>query len=155
MGKSVTGVSAPAMQAILSFDFPGNVRELENTMERAMALEGSAEITLESLPIGIQRSTGGERSAKAALEEQRQEKENEAYARANAASQSPGVSTSGFPVDLEKIVGDLEKDYILRALTQTGGVKKKAAELLGITFRSLRYRITKYEIHDAEGDTDE
>jgi two-component system response regulator PilR (NtrC family) len=58
-------------------------------------------------------------------------------------------------VNLEKIVGDIEREYIIKALEKTGGVKKKAAELLGISFRSIRYRIAKYSIHDVEGDVEE
>ena len=47
-------------------------------------------------------------------------------------------------VNLEEIVGNLEKELIEKALKKTGGVKKKAAKLLGISFRSMRYRLEKY-----------
>jgi two-component system response regulator PilR (NtrC family) len=46
-------------------------------------------------------------------------------------------------VDLDRALGEVEREYIVAALAQTGGVQKRAAELLGVTFRSLRYRIAK------------
>jgi two-component system response regulator PilR (NtrC family) len=144
MGKAISTLSSAAMQAVLSYDFPGNVRELENTMERAVALEGSGEISLESLPPTLQKLTSRDHKATAAPV-------------ANSA-QPPKASAINFEkgaVNLEKIVGEIEKEYILKALEKTGGVKKKAAELLGITFRSIRYRIAKYGIHDVEGDVEE
>lgn len=153
MGKSVSSVSDEAMRALLCYEFPGNVRELENIMERAMALEGGGAISLESLPPALQKLAKAPAAAPAQPSvsgDSQPQTTGLAVPRGDIDSQLDRGS-----VNLEKIVGDLEKEYILKALERTGGVKKKAAELLGITFRSLRYRITKYEIHDAEGDIDE
>ena len=155
MGKSVSAVSEGAMKSLIAYDFPGNVRELENTMERAMALEGGAEISRESLPPSMQK-----------IGELPPPETANAPAGGTAASlpgsaaagrrwESAGTSLERGSVNLEKLVGDLEREYILKALEKTGGVKKKAAELLGITFRSIRYRIAKYGIHDTEGDIEE
>jgi two-component system response regulator PilR (NtrC family) len=149
MGKQVTGVSPEAMKAMQVYEFPGNVRELENMMERAMALEGGAEISLESLPPIVQRTAKGATASK-----QPSSQIESAPAFVSKATEVDRAFESG-KVDLEKIVGDLEREYILKALERTGGVKKKAAELLGITFRSIRYRISKYGIHDVEGDVEE
>lgn len=156
MGKNVTRVSDQAMKTLKNYPFPGNVRELENTMERAMALEGGAEISLESLPAGIQKYLNEPEQVPA--------QKSKTDAKSTQAEASHGFSKgwedaatalARGPVNLEKIVGDLERDYILCALEKSGGVKKRAADLLGITFRSIRYRINKYGIHDEEGDVQE
>lgn len=47
-------------------------------------------------------------------------------------------------IDLNKVVEDLEKAFILKALEHTGGIKKKAAEILGMNFRAMRYKLAKY-----------
>ncbi len=54
-------------------------------------------------------------------------------------------------LDLDDYLGRIEKDILLKALEKTGGVRKKAAELLGITFRSIRYRLAKFGV-EAEGE---
>lgn len=153
MGKPVVGVSAAAMEAINNYDFPGNVRELENTMERAMALEGGDEISLESLPPAIQRFAT-KNNVVAGPGVSIVEKTGSASTVEPAAGRNSIVDLERGPVNLEQIVGEIEKEYILKALERSGGVKKKAAELLGLTFRSMRYRIAKYGIEDTEGDAD-
>lgn len=154
MGKSVTGVSAEAMMALVNYDFPGNVRELENLMERAMALEGGSEISLESLPPNVQKMAQKPVASQATTGRPSVAAVPGAHVRGNPWEEATVALEKG-PVDLEKIVGDIERAYVLKALERTGGVKKKAAALLGITFRSIRYRITKYGIHDVEGDVEE
>jgi len=156
MGKSVTGVSADALKALMIYPFPGNVRELENTMERAMALEGGSEISIESLPPSMQKLAG------VAIPTDPQPRAESTVVTSSVALNDKEVSHavpdidqvfSDGKVDLEKIVGDIERAYILKALEKAGGIKKKAAELLGISFRSIRYRISKHNIQDVEGDT--
>jgi two-component system response regulator PilR (NtrC family) len=120
-------------------------------MERAVALEGGAEISLESLPPALQKL--GSASAPAPGSEKAEAASGEGLPA--KAWESAETALGRGAVNLEKIVGELEKEYIIKALERTGGVKKKAAELLGITFRSIRYRIAKYDIHDVEGDIDE
>jgi two-component system response regulator PilR (NtrC family) len=120
MGKPVKAISREALQMLTAYSFPGNVRELENIIERAVALETQSAILPESLPQKLLLSPFQEKAAPAA--------------------------TGAF--DLEKGVEEFERSHILRALEEIGGVKKKAAKLLGISFRSLRYRIEKYRIED-------
>ena len=132
MGKAIKSISKEALQYLQSYNYPGNIRELENIVERAVALETKASIFPESLP---QKLTEG----------------------ISPAQLSPVQSTTEIAIlpetfDLEKNVVDFEKKFILRALEQSGGVKKKAAKLLGISFRSLRYRIEKYGITDPNPD---
>jgi two-component system response regulator PilR (NtrC family) len=127
MGKPVKSFSKEAMRMLQTYDYPGNVRELENLVERAVALETQSVILPESLPqkLLMQRGTPAP------------------LPNAPAAMEHPAG-----PFDLERGVEDFERSHIVRALEKTNGVKKRAAALLGISFRSLRYRIEKYGIDD-------
>lgn len=143
MGKPIKGISKEALRMLTGYSFPGNVRELENVMERAVALENQSVILPESLPQKLLFGSVHGSPAPAA-----------APAPASAAP-SPAPQAAGAPAaapsgkfDLEKGVEEFERAHIMKALTETKGVKKKAAALLGISFRSLRYRIEKYGIAD-------
>ena len=125
MKKTIVGISAAAMAQLTAYAWPGNVRELENAMERAVALERSAEVTSESLP------DAGRGTVSAAP-----------VSTAPAAT-SP-LPDTGF--DLEQHVQHIEREYIAEALRRSGGVKVKAAELLGMSFRSFRYYMKKYNL---------
>jgi two-component system response regulator PilR (NtrC family) len=121
MGKSVTGISHDAMELLLQHEWPGNIRELENIIERAVALEATPSILVESLPPsirGVHPRNGGP---------------------ANEA-----LPAAGF--DLEAHVQNVERGYISQALQRAGGVQVKAAELLGMSFRSFRYYVKKYNL---------
>jgi two-component system, NtrC family, response regulator PilR len=122
MGKPITGISGAALARLKLHGWPGNIRELENAMERAVALEQSPTILTESLP------------------EQLAGKEPDAQ---------PSATPDAFPdagFDLERHVQDIEREYIAEALRRAGGVKVKAAELLGMSFRSFRYYTKKYNL---------
>ncbi|PYR19939.1 MAG: Fis family transcriptional regulator [Acidobacteria bacterium] len=121
MGKEIAGVSRESMDLLVQYDWPGNIRELENVMERAVALEATPAILPESLPAGIRGDTP----------------------RAPAAP-ADGLPESGF--DLEAHVKEIERGYIAEALRRAGGVQVKAAELLGMSFRSFRYYVKKYNL---------
>ena len=123
MGKSVTGISGGAMALLKQHSWPGNIRELENAMERAVALERTPMILPDSLPEQLSRGPADAPSAAAAAE---------------------GFPDAGF--DLEQHVQDIEREYIAEALRRAGGVKVKAAELLGMSFRSFRYYTKKYNL---------
>ncbi|MEZ4402525.1 MAG: sigma-54 dependent transcriptional regulator [Kofleriaceae bacterium] len=117
-GRTLT-VSPAAMKLLEDYDFPGNVRELENVIERAAALAGADELGVDDLP--RLRTT----AVRAVVE---------------------AAATVEFPedgVDLDRLVADYERAWVGRALERTGGVRKKAAALLGISFRSMRYRLAK------------
>ena len=131
LGKTVQGISLEAMEVLKKYDYPGNVRELENIIERTIALEGGATILPESLPPIVNTPTG----------------------RKMASSQEIEIGNDG--VDLDKVLGQIEKELLIKAIHTAGGVKKKAAKLLHITFRSMRYRVEKYNLgtmDDEEGD---
>jgi two-component system response regulator PilR (NtrC family) len=130
LGRTITGVEPDALAALVDYDFPGNVRELENLIERAVTLEPGERITRASLP----ELTKKVRPAAA-------------------------VAGDAFPdegVDLERVVADYERELIGTALERAHGVRKAAAKLLGISFRSLRYRLAKLGFDGAgDGDSDD
>ena len=109
------------------YDWPGNIRELENVIERAVALERTPSILPESLPdVSPRRRVPAVRRR-----------------RRSGPARTP-CPTAGF--DLEAHVQDLEREYIAEALKRAGGVQVKAAELLGMSFRSFRYYVKKYNL---------
>lgn len=133
MGKQIKSISKEAMRHLTNYAFPGNVRELENIIERAVALENQSTILPESLPQKLLLQKVPENPIPSPLSIPTQQLSN---------------NPDGNNFDLEKGVENFERQHIMRALEETKGVKKKAAELLGISFRSLRYRIEKYGISD-------
>lgn len=122
LNKNIAGISAEAMEILKRYDYPGNVRELENMIERTVALEGGATILPESLPPMVNTHSG----------------------RKMASSNEIEIGDEG--VDLDKVVGQIEKELLIKAIHAAGGVKKRAAKLLNISFRSMRYRIEKYNL---------
>jgi two-component system response regulator PilR (NtrC family) len=122
LGKRVDGIDAEAMQLLLRHPFPGNVRELENVIERAVALAEGDRVTAAILPASLHRRESA----------------------APAAGTPPSLPEGG--LDLEAVVDDFERRLISQALARTGGLKKEAARLLGMSFRQLRYRLEKLNI---------
>ncbi|MDH3259240.1 MAG: sigma-54 dependent transcriptional regulator, partial [Deltaproteobacteria bacterium] len=123
IGKEVNKISPEAMRMLIRYDFPGNVRELENIIERSVILETKDQITPESLPEDINFA---------------ENRDIPDFESANIVIQN-GESLDG-------LVGDMERNFLLKALDMTGGNKTEAAKLLKISFRSLRYRLEKFGI---------
>jgi two-component system response regulator PilR (NtrC family) len=123
MGKGVQGLSNDTLEVLRRYHWPGNIRELENAMERAVALERTPVVLPSSLPAAM-RSGQGLPAVEPPL------------------PTSDDLPDSGF--DLERHVRDIERRFITEALRRTDGVKVKAAELLGMSFRSFRYYAKKY-----------
>ena len=123
-GRQVSALAPEAMERLLGFHFPGNVRQLENIIERGVALANGPVLTLAQLP-------------------------KEVVAAEPAPPRNASVEASlMFPdegVDLERLVEALEHSLIDKALEKAGGVKTRAAELLGLSFRQFRYKLSKYE----------
>lgn len=139
--KSVDNISEGAMKLLMAYAYPGNVRELENAIERAVAIESGQSLSADSLPPTMR--VGSSSKLKDGTE--------------GGVSEPPllptkvlfeGISAEG--IDLEGIVSKYERQIITEALKASGGVKKKAAVLLGISFRSLRYKLAKYEEEGGE-----
>lgn len=115
-GKEVRTISSYAMELLMKYPFPGNIRELENIIERSVAMESSNIILPENLVLSEQDDAGQ---------------------RLN----DPDIPDAGF--DLNVQLENYERKIIEKALLKTKGSKTKAAELLHVTFDSLRYRIEK------------
>jgi two-component system response regulator PilR (NtrC family) len=117
-------LSSEALAWLVRQPFFGNVRELENVVERAVTLAREGRIGLEELP--------------------------EAAAPSTPPAEGDAAIGEGF--DLDGYLGGIERRLILRALEQAGGVRTEAAKLLGMSFRSFRYRLAKYGLGDGGGD---
>ncbi len=121
MEADIKGVEADAKQMLLDYSYPGNVRELENIVQRAVTLERGELISTDVLPFEIQEDSFDQ------------------------VTETLDVPVDG-EADLDAMVERLERRMIEKALERTDGVKKKAADKLGISFRSFRYRLDKYDI---------
>ena len=122
LNKNILKISPEALQILLDYEYPGNVRELQNIIERAVALEGSQELTAHHLSSYL---NGQPLLKKGPID----------------------IEIPNEGIDLEKMVEDLERALLVKALDRTKGIKKKAAELLHINFRSMRYRLEKYGLN--------
>jgi two-component system response regulator PilR (NtrC family) len=120
-GRNVVGAAPEVMSALMLYHFPGNVRELENMIERAVTLSTSDWVALDAFPnlIGLQGA-------------------------------QPSPSTVGHlpdtGLDLERHLEEYERSILIKALERTGGNRTEAARLLGVSFRSMRYRLSKLGI---------
>jgi two-component system, NtrC family, response regulator PilR len=130
-GKDVQSVTQETMDLLGAYNFPGNVRELENVIERMMALESGQSLMPEGLPDFIREPL---------------------KPKLDALANTLTWNASG--VKLDDILANVEREYLLKALHQTGGTKRDAARLLSISMRSMRYRLEKFNL-DQGGDDDE
>jgi two-component system, NtrC family, response regulator PilR len=131
LGKEVQEISSYATQVLMNYNFPGNVRELENIIERGVALENSNIILPESLTFG-----GAQKNKSSSPDP------DESNPLLHAASSEEEL----YDLGIEKVIENLEKRLITHALEKTNNSKMKAADLLKISFRSFRYKVKKYGI---------
>jgi two-component system response regulator PilR (NtrC family) len=119
--KSILRLRPESLEALRNFDWPGNVRQLENTIERAVAMETSDELRVEM-----------------------EADHPPARAAASSNGNHPSVNSEG--IDFERYVAGIERSLIESALLQSGGVQTRAAELLKVSYRSFRHLLKKYDI---------
>lgn len=120
IGREVNGLSPEAMEKMINFPWKGNVRELENVIERAVTLGIGSTIDEQTIDECLQRGI----PFKVPI--------------------STDIPAGG--VDMEGLLMDIEKNFLIKALNMSKGVKKDAAELLHLDLRSLRYRLAKYNL---------
>jgi len=122
-GKVFLGLTEEAARILFNYPFPGNIRELENIIERMVTLESGEWLSKDVLPYHMMQEQSF-----------------------NQLADDLEIPEDG--LDLEGMVERLERNLLMKALERSGGVRKRAAELLGISFRSIRYRLDKYGIGD-------
>ncbi len=127
MAKDTLGLTPDALRVLERYAFPGNVRELENIIERAVALAASRAIGLGDLPAEVSGTASGPAPALLTLPEE-------------------GIA-------LDDVLAEVERRLLMEALERAGGVRKRAAKLLGVTFRSLRYRLAKHALGEDDSET--
>jgi two-component system response regulator PilR (NtrC family) len=125
MGKRVEGFQPEALSALGRYRWPGNVRELENVIERAVALESTARVRPESLPMEVRLPQAPPRT-----------------------DDDPAIPSAG--LDLEEHLEERRRRFMLDALERCDGVQSHAAKLLGMSFRSFRYFAKKYGVVGGE-----
>lgn len=125
-GKSIRTIRPESLEDLRAYDWPGNVRQLENTIERAVALEMTEELHVD-IPTERQK--------------------NKPAAAAAVASAGGGqVTVTANGIDMEAYVADLERSLLQQALKQANGVQTRAAELLKLSYRSFRHLMKKYDL---------
>jgi len=127
MGKDIVKLSSYAIDFLTKYSFPGNVRELENLIERSVALSSTNIILPESLTISMHKKRRWVEGVKGR--------------RFDLADVEQGV-------DLDEILSTIEHGYLKKAIELAGGNKNKAADYLNLSLRSMRYRLEKIDILD-------
>ncbi len=127
LDKPIKTLSNPLMEKLQSYDYPGNIRELENLIERIIILSGDERVASESVLPVLHKSTSED---------------------SKTVGMDFKIHLPSEGCDLEKIMDNLEKDLLSQALQKTDGSKTSAANLLGLNLRSFRYRLKKYGMGD-------
>jgi two-component system response regulator PilR (NtrC family) len=131
IGAQLPSATPAARAALQRYSFPGNVRELENILERAIALSASGVIDVEDLQLRLAMPASAAGVAGAA---------------SDTPDQAPAVAAAAPPTALGDQLENMERAAIVKALEQTRYNKTAAAKLLGMSFRALRYRVKKLGI---------
>jgi two-component system response regulator PilR (NtrC family) len=146
-GAGKASLGPGVMDALRSYSFPGNVRELENVLERAMAYANNGVIELCDLSLKAARLADVAPPAPPPTAAP-------AVPAAPAAAPAPAVPVQGehddLPSNLPEYLAKVERDIIIRALERTQFNRTQAAQLLGISFRQLRYQMQKLDIQDPD-----
>src|SRR5208282_4755421 len=127
-------ISTEAIRTLLGYDFPGNIRELRNLIERACILSVQEEITSENFPVSAPRSANG-------------------MAPRSSAELTPDQFAEMMPEthNLREYLASLEKAVIQRALKITDGAQAEVARRLGMSRSDLSYKLGKHRIKDTAG----
>lgn len=136
-GKDIQGISPNALKQLMNYDFPGNIRELESIIQKSIRLETSK--TIQEVQIDIDP-----------LREWVEMGINKRIINTGVKSPVEKIDSKKAIMDLKKTIEDMDKVLILRTLNETGGSKKAAADLLGISSRTLRLKLDRYGLLKTE-----
>ena len=125
MSKDVVRLAPESLTVIKGYDWPGNVRVLENTIERAVGMSYEEELNVE-----LPEQGGGQITPPPA----------------GAAPGAVGVALPSDGIDLERYIADVEKSLLQSALRRSNGIQTRAAELLHLSYRSFRHMMKKYDL---------
>ncbi len=131
-GKIIDKISPLAMRALLDYPYPGNIRELENVIQLAVTMAEAETIQLADLPARLQQDSAQFRP------------DLSVAGSPQSQSADPDFFSKGVSLDAE--LEAYEQNILRAALEKSGGIQKKAAEFLGINYRSLRHRLQKYNL---------
>lgn len=127
--SKVKGITDAALRTLMAWSWPGNVRELENVIERGVILASGDRIDVDALPASVRGAQTLPPQSTAVLDD---------------------IPADG--LDLEATLESYERRLLEKALARTGGRKKKAADLLKLSFRSFRYRLAKLGLSGGDDD---
>lgn len=159
-----TRMSDEAMEALRQYRFPGNVRELENILERALAFSSDGVIRPNDLALKPAHATPGDEPVSGgaagkpstadagtlAPPFEARMPESGLPVRSERAEAAPAIADDGLPRSLPDHLDEIERGIITKALAKTRFNRTQAAELLGISFRQLRYRMQRLSIREPE-----
>ncbi|MFQ5898515.1 MAG: sigma-54-dependent transcriptional regulator [Candidatus Methylomirabilia bacterium] len=123
-GRAVRGISPEAMELLEQYDWPGNIRELENVIERAIVLGGDELLSSAALPDTLHR---------------------------DRLPRTPPLELTEGGLALEATLEQIERSLLEQALKKARGVQTRAAELLGVSFRQFRYKLQKHHLRRGRG----
>lgn len=135
-------ISNEALHALMAYDFPGNVRELENILERAIAFANAG--CIEVCDLALRGVRNGQVATPVLVSETPVQEATQAL------PVNDVFSLPELPCSLPDYLENVEKELIRRALDKTRNNRTQAAELLGVSFRQLRYQIQKLKIQDGD-----
>ena len=136
-GRNIFRISDDSTKILMGYDWPGNVRQLENTVERAVAFETAEELSVQ-LPMEKRAKVGAGAGISNGVAD------DVSNGADSVRFNSLDLPNDGFP--LERYLADLERNLLQAALKQSGGVQIRAAELLKLSYRSFRHLMKKYDI---------
>lgn len=134
--RKVTDMSPAVVEALLTHDWPGNVRELRNAMERAVIVAGEGTIQMNHLPVSLHPKAAQSQMAMAAV------------AAASSGAESVTSDSEAVRVPIGTTVEEAEKNLILRTLEHTKNNKTRAADILGISLKTLHNKLKEYGARD-------
>ena len=135
--KAVKPLSEDALKSLQSYEWPGNVRELEHTIERAVVLSKTQEITSKDLFLHGITIAGFKSSPKKEISSIKVDTREEV-------GQKEIVNSNDNSSSIGRTIADVEQELILKTLQDVQGNRTKAAEILGITVRTLRNKLNEY-----------